>query len=224
MIFKSPQPSALSPVNEHAVSTASAGNNGTKTPEAIAWDLCLQFPRGHRDQCVFGAIDNILNSDEVEVARAKSFAYGGFRLSKGLLSPYWICVEDPCHRPSVVLGKCVTLEGATAQRVFKGPAGDAIQHCGHYSETSNSRKRKRTAAEAPQRDGEDIFKNDEALNAYVRRHGLQQTVTRLHTLGLAGGDCHEPAHKAGRFAYEISPWKHSDLCPANVMRRLPRSG
>lgn len=44
-----------------------------KPPEVIAWDLCLKFPEDHRRQCVIGAIDNILNFDEFEVSRARTF-------------------------------------------------------------------------------------------------------------------------------------------------------
>ena len=144
VIFKSPQPSALSPVNEHAVSTASAGNNGTKKPEVIAWDLCLQFPRAHREQCVIGAIDNLLNFDEVEVSRAKMFCNtvdSAYR--KICYQRVGYSLKNHSTDTAVVRGKCVTLEDANAAASFQGPAGNAIKHCGHYSETSNSRKRKR---------------------------------------------------------------------------------
>jgi hypothetical protein len=50
---------------------------------------------------------------------------------------------------------------------------------------------------------QDIFHNDDALYAYVKQHGLPQTITRLHELSSQYGDCHMPAHRAGRFAYSI---------------------
>jgi len=35
--------------------------------------LCAQFPDEHREQCIIGAVDNILNFDELNVARANAF-------------------------------------------------------------------------------------------------------------------------------------------------------
>lgn len=57
--------------------------------------------------------------------------------------------------------------------------------------------------ESIQKDSTDIFKNDEALFSYVKKFGLMQAINRLHELEPVYGDCHQPAHKAGRFAYEI---------------------
>lgn len=42
-------------------------------PEKLAWDLCRQFPADHREQCVIGAADNIMNFDGLEVARVGRF-------------------------------------------------------------------------------------------------------------------------------------------------------
>jgi len=45
-----------------------------ETPvEIIAWELCMEFPESHQGQCVIGAVDNILNFDELDVSRAKNF-------------------------------------------------------------------------------------------------------------------------------------------------------
>lgn len=49
------------------------GQNDRKSFEADAWELCLRFPNGFRDQCVIGAVDNILNFDELEVERSQRF-------------------------------------------------------------------------------------------------------------------------------------------------------
>jgi hypothetical protein len=44
-----------------------------KAPRLIAWDLCLQFPKDHREQCVIGGIDAIMNFDEFYMAKGKAF-------------------------------------------------------------------------------------------------------------------------------------------------------
>ncbi len=150
-----------------------------------------------------------MNFDEVEVSRAKTFCNtvdSAYR--KICYQRVGFALRNQATDTEVVRGKCVTLEGADAAACFQGagqemPSSTAATAPKHPIHGSASLR----AAEAPQTDGDDIFKNDEALYAYVRRHGLLQTVTRLHTLGLAGGDCHVPAHKAGRFAYSIFSMK-----------------
>ena len=52
-------------------------------------------------------------------------------------------------------------------------------------------------------DSQEIFNNDDALYSYVKKFGLKQSITHLHTLTATYGDCHQPAHKAGRFAYDL---------------------
>jgi hypothetical protein len=50
---------------------------------------------------------------------------------------------------------------------------------------------------------QDMFHNDDLLAAYVKEHGLPETVAQLHQLSLRYGDCHQQAHKAGRIAYRV---------------------
>ncbi len=67
---------------------------------------------------------------------------------------------------------------------------------------------RRPARQVAEGASEDIFKNDAALYAYVKRFGLAQTITRLHALEVSGhGDCHQPAHQAGRLAYTLVAMK-----------------
>ena len=54
-----------------------------------------------------------------------------------------------------------------------------------------------------QKESAAIFSNDPALYSYVKKFGLQQSITHLHELTALYGDCHQPAHKAGRFAYDL---------------------
>ena len=50
-----------------------AGDSTENSPMKTSWDLCLQFPKNYRHECVFGAVDNILNFDELDVTRADAF-------------------------------------------------------------------------------------------------------------------------------------------------------
>lgn len=41
--------------------------------EEIAWKLCQKFPTGYTQNCVVGAVDNIMNFDELKTDRAMNF-------------------------------------------------------------------------------------------------------------------------------------------------------
>src|SRR3989338_2248187 len=53
------------------------------------------------------------------------------------------------------------------------------------------------------KDSTEIFKNDEALYSYVRKYGPKPSIIRLNELVPLYGSCHNSAHRAGHFAYEI---------------------
>lgn len=48
-----------------------------------------------------------------------------------------------------------------------------------------------------------IFHDELALYSYVRKYGAAKTIQYLYSLESQFGDCHQNAHSAGRFAYEL---------------------
>ncbi len=50
-----------------------AGDAKGAASEEIAREICTQFPEGYREQCIFGGVDNIMNFDELDIARADRF-------------------------------------------------------------------------------------------------------------------------------------------------------
>jgi len=38
-----------------------------------AWHICQEFPEEHVDQCIIGAIDNLMNFDQFNTARSRAF-------------------------------------------------------------------------------------------------------------------------------------------------------
>jgi hypothetical protein len=79
--------------------------------------------------------------------------------------------------------------------------GCAAHHDHHHHHQAAARQ----IDEAIERDSTSLYRDDDALFSYVKRYGLAQTISRLNELEDAGrGDCHQPAHQAGRFAYEAS--------------------
>jgi hypothetical protein len=59
-----------------------------------------------------------------------------------------------------------------------------------------------------------IFRDDDALFSYVKKFGGRRTVQRLHELSATLGSCHDPAHRTGRFAYELVGDKAFQTCSA----------
>lgn len=59
-----------------------------------------------------------------------------------------------------------------------------------------------------------IFNDREALRLYVEEYGPGETVQRLHQLGATYGNCHNAAHDAGRFGYELKGGTAFQKCSA----------
>jgi hypothetical protein len=75
----------------------------------------------------------------------------------------------------------------------------------HHNHHDHHQAPARTIDETIPLNATSLYRDDDALFSYVKRYGLAQTISRLNALEAAGrGDCHQPAHKAGRFAYEVS--------------------
>ncbi|HEY3197275.1 MAG TPA: hypothetical protein VGJ57_04620 [Nitrospirales bacterium] len=177
-----------------------AKNNDGKS-EVIAWDLCLKFPQDHREPCVIGALDTFLNFDAFEVARAKAFCNAIDTAYRPVCyHRMGFALRTQAVDPSLVRAKCETLTGEGAAACLQGAAMETSAPAG-------------LATKAPidagvlKTEKENIFNNDVALYAYVKRFGLGPTITHLHALASRYGDCHVPAHKAGRFAYSIFSMK-----------------
>lgn len=76
--------------------------------------------------------------------------------------------------------------------------------------------------EAPERaydenipeDARVIWTDEGALYSYVRKYGAAKTIQYLHSLESQLGDCHQNAHSAGRFAYEIFSEQAFQTCSA----------
>ena len=63
-------------------------------------------------------------------------------------------------------------------------------------------------------DAQNLFSNEGILYSYVKKYGPKQTITHLNELSSQYGDCHQTAHKAGRFAYELYGEKAFQTCGA----------
>lgn len=59
-----------------------------------------------------------------------------------------------------------------------------------------------------------IFQDMDALKSYVKKFGPGRTIERLNELSAEFGSCHNPAHEAGRFSYEIFEDKAFQKCSA----------
>lgn len=59
-----------------------------------------------------------------------------------------------------------------------------------------------------------IFSDELALYSYVRKYGAAKTIQYLYQLQSQFGDCHQNAHTAGRFAYELFSEQAFQTCSA----------
>lgn len=59
-----------------------------------------------------------------------------------------------------------------------------------------------------------IFSDELALYSYVRKYGAGKTIQYLYELQGQFGDCHQNAHTAGRFAYELFNEEAFQTCSA----------
>jgi hypothetical protein len=48
---------------------------GSKTFLENAWTICTRFPRGYTDYCMVAALDNLMNSNTVDIGRAREFCH-----------------------------------------------------------------------------------------------------------------------------------------------------
>jgi hypothetical protein len=113
----------------------------------------------------------------IGIALLESFATPAIAGNVPISSPSWQPVLSK-NNGKPVQEKCVTLQNGGAEACLQ-----------------------RAGREIP---SEDILKDPDALNTYVKNFGLAKTIARLHALEVSGhGDCHQPAHQAGRLAYAL---------------------
>ncbi|MGH7773182.1 MAG: hypothetical protein ACREQA_13225 [Candidatus Binatia bacterium] len=106
--------------------------------------------------------------------KAKHIFYGGILIANGMM--LLLLNRWPYHHPKSL----------------------STHHHSHVNEVGNKK-----LYQFIQKDSKDIFRNEDALFSYVKKFGLNQTIARLHELAPLYGDCHQPAHQAGRLAYKV---------------------
>lgn len=98
-----------------------AGEKDKKRFEEIAWDLCTRFPKNHYDQCVIGAVDNILNFDELDISRAGRFCDAVGNAYKNLC--YYrvgISLRNQVTATDMIREKCATFEASFRRECLRG--------------------------------------------------------------------------------------------------------
>lgn len=59
-----------------------------------------------------------------------------------------------------------------------------------------------------------LYESETDLYSYVKKFGPTQTTQQLHKLSATYGNCHDKAHEAGRFAYELKGEEAFQTCSA----------
>jgi plastocyanin len=93
------------------------------------------------------------------------------------------------------------------KRLTLKPILDSEPHASPAATTKS-----RTIDDSISEGNQEIFNNEEKLYSYIKKFGPKKTTQHLHELSLQYGDCHQPAHRAGNFAYEIYKEKAFQQC------------
>jgi plastocyanin len=63
-------------------------------------------------------------------------------------------------------------------------------------------------------DDASVFSDYDRLYSYVKKFGTAKTMQHLHNLSSTLGSCHDPAHRVGRYAFELTANEAFQTCTA----------
>ncbi len=159
---------------------------------ALSWEMCQELPTVALRDCVIGAIGNILNFDETDIRRATMFCnLVGDPYKSTCFTQIGASVASQVSTAREALGICQTV-----------PEADGRRDCEKGVQTHWVAAQ--STSELSQRDDERLVRDDVFLKKFLAEVGPASTIEKLADVMPAMGlSCHDRAHKAGRFAYEL---------------------
>lgn len=101
--------------------TSLAPNSEGKPFDETAWKLCRQFPSSYQEDCMTGAVDNILNFDELDLTRASRFCGGADETLKTICyQRIGMDLRAQVTDSAVVVQKCKTFKDAFSKACLAG--------------------------------------------------------------------------------------------------------
>lgn len=191
------------PLWQKSVAGVDTVSNAKRNVE-VSWQMCEKLPSESQKDCIIGAVGNIHNFDETGILRSSLFC--------DLVSQNF---REICFRE---IGKQVVAQAKNL--------GEAVRVC-HKIEKKDDNincllgagSKGAIEAKISEVDEKLIFENDQNLKDTIKSQGIARTIELLANIAPKYDlSCHDRAHVAGRFAYEIvgseAFSKCSSLCHA----------
>lgn len=179
------------PIWQKSVKGVDTVNDPKKNVET-AWSICSDMPAAARPDCVIGAVDNILNFDEIKIDRATAFC----QLVGDELKP--ICFKQ--------IGTTVSIQLQDKSM--------AKQICGKIKENKGvSNCLAGAYPEGQEVEVLSLINDDNFLKKKIKESGPKAVVSKLsEVMPPLNLSCHDRSHEVGRFTYEIFGNQAFKLC------------
>lgn len=188
------------PIWQKSIKGVNTINDQKKNVE-IAWELCDEMVPEAKEDCVIGAVGNILNFDETNINRVKAFCD----------------VVSVKHKSTCFteIGKQVVLQVPAAQQAIS--VCSSISDQDDRSLCENGAKLSSTSTFPKMNitpDEENLLINDnQFLKNALNNFGPSQVIEKLSVIMPQHNlICHDRAHQAGRFSYQIFGPQAFRLC------------
>lgn len=188
------------PIWQRSVKGVDTINNSKKNVE-IAWQICSELPPETHEDCVIGAVGNILNFDEINISRVSAFC----DLTHDKYKPS--CFSE--------IGKQIAMQTATKNQ--------ALNICQSIKDQKNAalcidganslNKLTFSPLNLSSEEENQLISSDQFLKRTLKESGPQQIVEKLsQVMPQKNLTCHDRAHEVGRFSFEIFGPESFKLC------------
>lgn len=183
------------PIWQKSVKNVDTINDPKKNAE-VAWQICSELPEQTHIDCLIGAVGNIHNFDEVNIARSSYFC--------SLVNKEY---QNTCF---FEIGKNIGLQAkdlSEAKSICENIPNALKESClsGVLSISQNETEK--------QFDEEDLITNDKVLREAITKIGSSKVIKTLSVIMPQKNlSCHNRAHEIGRMTYEIFDSKAFSTC------------
>lgn len=188
------------PIWQRSVKEVDTINNPKKNVE-VAWQICSELPEVTHENCVIGAVGNILNFDEINISRVSAFCSLVDKEYKN------ICFSE--------IGKQVALQTGTLDQAISICKGIKNQTDAESCLDGANGKNLFTfsSLNLSTEQENQLIADAQFLKKTLKEVGPSQVVEKLAILMPQRNlICHDRAHEIGRFSYEIFGAEAFKLC------------
>lgn len=158
----------------------------------VAWQICSEMPPQAQEDCVIGAVGNILNFDETNIKRVTNFC----------------SIVDPILKKT-----CFTQIGQNISSQVSSQ-DKAVTICNTIKDNNNLYCLSGVQNKFQSNTNENLLiTNDNFLKSTIKNSGPSYVIKKLAEIMPSQNlSCHDRAHVAGRMSYEVLGSKAFQLC------------